>query len=105
MHKYFDKNKINEVFKSITFILTSLKEPFKEEGECRLANILYEGLLSEKIEQETFKSWVETLDFSLNDNKDFYRLATFKSMLAYIYFHSLDNINCQIKLDNSSLHM
>lgn len=55
MHKYFDKNKINEVFKSITFILTSLKEPFKEEGECRLANILYEGLLSEKLNKKHLK--------------------------------------------------
>jgi len=103
VHKYFDKNKMNDVLENITFILDSLEEPFKDEEECRLANIIYEALLSEKIEQKTFENWIKKLDFQLIDNKDFYRLATFKSMLAYIYFHSLDNIKLDNELEKTML--
>ena len=39
----------------------------------------------------------------IESNKDFYRLATFKSMLAYIYFHSLDTLELDIELEKIML--
>lgn len=89
--------------KNITFILDSLEKPFKDEEECRIANIIYEALLSEKMEQTLFKNWIEALDFPLENNEDFYRLATFKSMLAYIYFHSMDTITLDEELEKIML--
>lgn len=103
VHRYFDKNKIKDVLSNITFILDSLEEPFKDEEECRIANIIYEALLSGKLEQIMFKEWIETLDFPLEKNKDFYRLATFKHMLAYIYFHSLDKFKLDEELEKIML--
>jgi len=41
---------------------------------------------------DVFKNWIETLDFLLENNKNFYRLAIFKGVLTYIHFHSLDTI-------------
>lgn len=103
VHRHFEKNRINDVLDNITVILDSLEEPFKDEEECRLANIIYEALLSEKLEQNVLKNWIETLDFPLEKNKDFYRLATFKSMLAYLYFHSLDTIKLHEELEKIML--
>jgi len=103
VHRDFEIDKINEVLQNITFILDSLEEPFKDEEECRLANIIYEALLNEKMEQTLFKNWIEKLDFPLEKNKDFYRLTTFKSMLAYIYFHSLDTIILDEDLEKTML--
>jgi len=92
VHRYFEIGKINDVFKNVTFILDYLEESFKDGAEYRLTNIIYEVLLSKKMKQILFKNWIETLDFPLENNKDFYRLATFKGVLTYIHFHSLDTI-------------
>ena len=103
VHKHFDKSKMNNVLNNITLILDNLESPFKDEEECRLANVIYVALLYQKMEQNMLKNWIESLNFPLESNKDFYRLATFKSMLAYIYFHSLDTLELDIELEKIML--
>ena len=94
---------MNNVLNNITLILDNLESPFKDEEECRLANVIYVALLYQKMEQNMLKNWIESLNFPLESNKDFYRLATFKSMLAYIYFHSLDTLELDIELEKIML--
>lgn len=84
-------------------IVNSLMEPFKDEEECRIAHVIYEALLCEKLEQPTLKNWIKSFNFSLESNEDFYRLATFKSILAYLYFHSLDTLKLDADLEKAML--
>ena len=51
------------------------------------------------IEYTVYKNWNDFIE----KNKDFYRLATFKHMLAYIYFHSLDKFKLDEELEKIML--
>ena len=70
----------------------NLESPFIEGEDRRIAHILYSSLSKVENSQEIIYKWMSGLDFPLIENKDFYRLAMFENMLAYLYFHSLDTV-------------
>ncbi|MDT2831492.1 DUF2785 domain-containing protein [Vagococcus carniphilus] len=89
-HDLFPKERLVEVLEAVQFVMFNLESPFIEGEDRRIAHILYSSLSKVENSQEVIYEWISALDFPLIENKDFYRLAMFENMLAYLYFHSLE---------------
>lgn len=89
-HDEFDRRNMAQVLKVVADVIENLDEPFKDEEERRIANVFFQAVVHDKLSQIEFKEWIETLNFPLEKNADYYRLATFENMLAYFYFHTID---------------
>lgn len=98
-HELFTKEQFILALNTLTHVINHLEVPFKDGEERRLAHVIYSGLLNPNLSQKLVVDWLKSFEFPLIKNEDFYRLATFEQMLAYIYFHSLDNIVLETELN------
>lgn len=103
LHDLFPAEKTNMIFDTLSQIICQMEKPFIDEEERRLAHIIYVGLANYKLTQKSVIDWISSFSFPLETNADFYRLTTFKNMLAYIYFHSLEHIQLDDALSKSML--
>lgn len=97
-HDLFARRNRVKVLKAVADVIENLEEPFKDEEERRIANVFFQAVVHDKLSQIEFKEWIETLNFPLEKNADYYRLATFKNMLAYFYFHAIDVFEIELGL-------
>lgn len=97
-HDLFPKDKGEEVLSALLSVIKNTQIPFLDEEEKRLANAIYIGIKTDNLSIQLLMKWVKSLQFPLEKNADFYQLAMFKSMLAYIYFHGLDSSFVTVEL-------
>ncbi|APB32056.1 DUF2785 domain-containing protein [Vagococcus teuberi] len=88
-HYLFEECLSKEVLETVSYVLDNIEKPFLDEEEKRIAHAIFVGIKHHKISDELMISWIHQFNFPLEINADFYRLATFKNILAYIYFHCL----------------
>ncbi|WP_161485515.1 DUF2785 domain-containing protein [Vagococcus penaei] len=91
-HDLFNQSFMPDVLDSLTFVITSSRQPFTDGKGRRLAQALVTGLIQEKLTQEQLAQWIQSHYFALEELSDFYQLALFEDMLAYVYFHTLDTL-------------
>ena len=97
-HELCTEERFQQALEALSYVMTHLETPFKDKEEKRLAHVIYTGILTEKYSQKTVVNWIEKLDFPLVEVVDFYQLAAFEEMLAYVYFHSLDTVKLSDEL-------
>ena len=88
-HDLFTEIDVINSLETIKHVIHSVEKPFIDEEEKRIAHAIFVGIKHHKISDELMLSWIHQFNFPLETNADFYRLATFKNILAYIYFHCL----------------
>ena len=71
-------NILGQVFRRISIRFTS-------DEDWRLARVLYEPILQEKLEQEQVASWIKAVDFPIEEREDFYKFSNFRSCLLEVY--------------------
>lgn len=86
LHPEFSKERNSEVLEVIELIFKQVKEPFIDKEESRLAVIIYQLLLEDKLNEVDFIEWLKQADYPLIELVDYYKLNTFKNFLAAIYF-------------------
>lgn len=92
LHSEFSKERYAEILEVIEFIFKQVKEPFIDKEESRLAVIIYQLLLENKLDEADFIEWLKQADYPLIELVDYYKLNSFKNFLAAIYF-KLENKN------------
>ena len=84
-HPDFPKNRVHEVFDILGQLFKRIAIRFTNDEDWRLARVLYEPILQGKLEQEQVASWIKTVDFPIEERKDFYKFSNFRSCLLEVY--------------------
>ena len=84
-HPDFPKNRAPEVFNILGQIFKRISIRFTGDEDWRLARVLYEPILQEKLEQEQVASWIKAVDFPIEEREDFYKFSNFRSCLLEVY--------------------
>ncbi len=84
-HPDFPKNRIHEVFDILGPLFKRITIRFTDDEDWRLARVLYEPILQGKVEQATLASWINSLDFPIEEREDFYKFSNFRSCLLEVY--------------------
>ena len=84
-HPDFPSNRVSEVFDVLGQLFKRITIRFTNDEDWRLARVLYEPILQEKLEQEQVASWIKTADFPIEEREDFYKFSNFRSSLLEVY--------------------
>ena len=84
-HPDFPKNRVHEVFDILGQLFKRISIRFTDDEDWRLARVIYEPILQGKLEQEQVASWIETVDFPIEEREDFYKFSNFRSCLLEVY--------------------
>ncbi|MGT2715816.1 DUF2785 domain-containing protein [Streptococcus respiraculi] len=84
-HPYFEKEDWERIFPILTAIFKRLPQRFVDDEEWRLARVVYEAIKCGHLQDDSLVAWVESLDFPLETNFDFYRFSAMRSCLLDIY--------------------
>ena len=84
-HPDFPKNRVHEVFDILGQLFKRISIRFTDDEDWRLARALYEPILQGKLAQEQVASWIKTVDFPIEERKDFYKFSNFRSCLLEVY--------------------
>ena len=84
-HPDFPKNRVHEVFDILGQLFKRILIRFTDDEDWRLARVIYEPILQGKLEQEQVASWIETVDFPIEEREDFYKFSNFRSCLLEVY--------------------
>ena len=103
-HDLFAATRMADVSATLLAVVKKSTTPFLDGEERRLAEVIYQALLSGKLAQKDFAQWLQGLTFPLVENADYYQLALFENMLAYVYFHALDHLVLADELLQAMLH-
>ena len=84
-HPDFPKNRVHEGFDILGQVFKRISIRFIDDEEWRLARVLYEPILQGKVDQATLTSWIKSLNFPIEETKDFYKFSNFRSCLLEVY--------------------
>lgn len=90
-HDLFTEIDVINSLETIKYVIHSVEKPFIDEEEKRIAHAIYIGIKHKRISSHLFINWMKSFEFPLENNSDFYQLAVFKNMLAYVYFHCMND--------------
>lgn len=102
-HPNFPSGAFPQVLQMLEQLFHALPAPFIDEEERRLAVVVYSAILSNKVAQQTVTEWLSVVNFPLLENSDYFKLACFKSFLAAIYFHLLEEVPLESTLKEALL--
>lgn len=102
-HDLFQASQVAHVLEAIRRIIYRTEVPFLDEEEKRIAHVLFMGVKHKKMSNKLLINWIQSVSFPLDNNLDFYRLAMFKNMLAYIYFHCLSSNCLDVEIEKALL--
>lgn len=103
-HDLYNINGFPKILNSIYFLFKNLEKSFEFGEERRLAHGIYEGLKIQKVPQDMLASWINSVDFLINENRDYYSRAAFENFLSYIYFHSMNEMLLSETLEKAMLN-
>ena len=102
-HELYDVEELNAILDGIYYVFKNLNKSFEFGEERRLGHAIYEGMLINKISQDTLTEWIQQIEFPLNENEDYYSVSAFENFLSYIYFQSMGKIELTESLKTSML--
>ena len=84
-HPSFSAGRVSEVFKVLEHIFKTVPVRFVNDEDWRLARVLYQAVLVQKLPHETLVDWLTSRDFPLETNQDFISFSNFRSCLLEVY--------------------
>ena len=87
LHKEFPQKRMNELLETLTIVLKQREALFTAGEERRLAFIVTQLLIQEKIQQTQLCHWIEKLDFPNQSPQDYFVLLNLENLLSTIYLH------------------
>ena len=91
-HPDFSASQMYELLEILGCLFKKISIRFTNDEDWRLARVIYEPILQGKLEQEQLASWIKTVDFPIEETKDFYKFSNFRSCLLEVYIQ-LDQRN------------
>lgn len=87
LHKEFPQKRMNELLETLTIVLKQREALFTAGEERRLAFMVTQLLIQEKIQQTQLCHWIEKLDFPNQSPQDYFVLLNLENLLSTIYLH------------------
>ena len=87
LHKEFPQKRMNELLETLTIVLKQREALFTAGEERRLAFMVTQLLIQEKIQQTQLCHWIEKLDFPNQSPQDYFALLNLENLLSTIYLH------------------
>ena len=67
------------------FIAKKISVRFGNDEDWRLAQVLYQAVLKEKLSQHELRLWLQSQNFPLESKQDFIAFSNFRSCLLEVY--------------------
>ena len=87
LHKEFPQERMEELLETLTIVLKQREALFTAGEERRLAFMVTQLLIQEKIQQTQLCHWIEKLDFPNQSPQDYFALLNLENLLSTIYLH------------------
>ncbi len=87
LHKEFPQERMEELLETLTIVLKQREALFTAGEERRLAFMVTQLLIQEKIQQTQLCYWIEKLDFPNQSPQDYFALLNLENLLSTIYLH------------------
>ena len=87
LHKEFPQERMEELLETLTIVLKQREALFTAGEERRLAFMVTQLLIQEKIQQTQLCHWIEKLDFPNQSPQDYFVLLNLENLLSTIYLH------------------
>lgn len=84
-HPSFSVERVPEALQVLEHVFKTVPVRFVNDEDWRLARVLYQAVLSQKISQEKLVDWLTSQDFPLESNQDFISFSNFRSCLLEVY--------------------
>ena len=84
-HPAFPSSRMPEVLEVIYQVFKRVSVRFGNDEDWRLAQVLYQAVLKEKLLQHEFRLWLQSQNFPLESNQDFIAFSNFRSCLLEVY--------------------
>ncbi|MQW23302.1 MULTISPECIES: DUF2785 domain-containing protein [unclassified Lactococcus] len=91
-HPDFSEKQALRALDEMAALFHRLPEPFSHNEERRLAQVFVAALRNKKLSQSQIALWISNLKFSQDELIERRRMWNFMSLLATVYFHTLDDI-------------
>ena len=87
LHKEFPQERMEDLLETLTIVLKQREALFTAGEERRLAFMVTQLLIQEKIQQTQLCHWIEKLDFPNQSPQDYFVLLNLENLLSTIYLH------------------
>lgn len=84
-HPAFSRDRFADVLDVLTAIFKRVPHRFIADEEWRLARVIYQPILEERLPQELVVDWLSDQRFVCESRVDFQRFSNFRSMLLEVY--------------------
>lgn len=84
-HPDFPSSRMPEVLEVIHQVFKRVSVHFGNDEDWRLAQVLYQAVLKEKMSQHELRLWLQSQSFPLENNQDFIAFSNFRSCLLEVY--------------------
>lgn len=84
-HPDFPITRVNEVLQVLEKMFKRVNWRFISDEDWRLARVIYQAVLNERLSQTRVAAWLTSLDFPLENSTDFLQFSNARSCLLEVY--------------------
>ncbi len=84
-HPDFPITRVNEVLQVLEKIFKRVNWRFISDEDWRLARVIYQAVLNDRLSQTRVAAWLTSLDFPLKNSTDFLQFSNARSCLLEVY--------------------
>ena len=84
-HPDFPSSRMPEFLEVLHQVFKKVSVRFGNDEDWRLAQVLYQAVLKEKLSQHELRLWLQSQNFPLESNQDFIAFSNFRSCLLEVY--------------------